>query len=90
MVCLHSTLLGAQGTPFETQEVQANFVSACTFVHTLHVQINRLTLHVPAPPYHIVESYFVLPANPDALEAVPFRRGQFLSATKEISYYTQM
>jgi hypothetical protein len=42
----------------------------------------KLTLHVPAPPYDIVESYFVFPANADTLEAVPFRRRQLLPETR--------
>lgn len=37
---------------------------------------------MPAPPYHVVQPDLVLPPEPDAPEAVPFRRRQLLPAGK--------
>lgn len=49
-------------------------VVLCSHVHFL-------TLHVPASPYHVVQSNLVLPSQPDSFEPIPLGRCQFLSGT---------
>lgn len=43
--------------------------------------IEFLTLHMPAPPDHVVHPDLVLPSQPDPFEPIPLRRCQFLSGT---------
>lgn len=45
-----------------------------------------LTLHVPAPPYHVVQSNLVLPSQPDPFEPIPLGRCQFLSGTNSSAH----